>query len=652
MVESRHGAFKNELSNDAAIPHLSDDPGKLVPLEPLGPYSSYNLDVALRWAKAGLRVIPARVTLNEQTGRWNKQPIITGYQQKATTDLEVIKKWFSQNPDARPGILLTDLIVIDADRHGGPDGVAAFEKLADENGGLPACPVTLTASNGKHFYFRQPDDIQLGCSRGSLPNGVDVRGRGGWIMAPGAIRPDGERWMADPTAPDLLDALADGTIPVVPKWLVKIIRTKPQPPGSGPSSAPRTGLTDQPPQSKAVGGRITLSDRERAFAQAALAECATDLAAASPGDRNQTLNAVAYRMGRMVARGWIERPDVADALWAAAKQCGLVQDDGKDSVQATLGSGLEDGTAYPHEDLPDRPIEGDVAKAVPETLTVIWDGDAPLEPLSWLVRDLIEEGAVVLLVGESQAGKSFAVIYLAVSLGAGRPWFTKETKRGGTLILAAEAPGTIPERLEAARIGPATDDDKSEALGLLPIGHIPRVPNLADSENTRLLINTIKNVDAEMRERYNVPLRLVIIDSLISSFAISNWYDPSSISIIGIMRQIGQETNTTVLGVHHHPKDVSRGPAGSFALMAGPDAVISLLRDADPRTGMVAGRSISLFKSRRGPTGWQCGFQLTSVPVCKDADGVAVLSAFVEPIKGSAGTIQAKTKKTRQTAGH
>jgi hypothetical protein len=86
------------------------------------------------------------------------------------------------------------------------------------------------------------------------------------------------------------------------------------------------------------------------YSRKALDDCAAELAGTPEGERNNKLNAVAYRMGRMVARGWIDRDAVCERLMAAARACGL----GKDEAKATLLSGLEAGEAEPHPDLEAR----------------------------------------------------------------------------------------------------------------------------------------------------------------------------------------------------------------------------------------------------------------------------------------------------------
>jgi hypothetical protein len=103
------------------------------------------------------------------------------------------------------------------------------------------------------------------------------------------------------------------------------------------------GWTQEKPQAETPG-------REQKYAAAALDGCAAELGGTPEGERNNKLNAVAYRMGRMVARGWMDRDAVCERLMAAARACGL----GKDEAKATLLSGLKAGEANPHPDLEAR----------------------------------------------------------------------------------------------------------------------------------------------------------------------------------------------------------------------------------------------------------------------------------------------------------
>jgi len=76
------------------------------------------------------------------------------------------------------------------------------------------------------------------------------------------------------------------------------------------------------------------------YARQALRGIAAEIRETPPNTRrNECLNAGAYRMGRMVASGWIDKADVADELSAAAIANGLDIDE----VQRTLASGLTAG---------------------------------------------------------------------------------------------------------------------------------------------------------------------------------------------------------------------------------------------------------------------------------------------------------------------
>src|SRR6516225_9482630 len=101
------------------------------------------------------------------------------------------------------------------------------------------------------------------------------------------------------------------------------------------------------PQSSAAAASV----RERAYAQAALEGCAAELAGAAPGGRNDLLNKLAFRLGRMCARGWIDRADIETALLEAMQANGGVADDGPAAAEATLRSGLDAGM----QDLADEP---------------------------------------------------------------------------------------------------------------------------------------------------------------------------------------------------------------------------------------------------------------------------------------------------------
>jgi RecA-family ATPase len=266
---------------------------------------------------------------------------------------------------------------------------------------------------------------------------------------------------------------------------------------------------------------------------------------------------------------------------------------------------------------------------------------------------------VGLLVGESQAGKSFLAILLGACLSIGKPFFTKRVKQVGTVYVAAEAAATVPERLNAVRNGvvepllaysPAKMDNFD--FHKLPISVIESVPDLVTEEGRQQLIAAIRETAMEMEERHGLPLRLVIIDTLLAAFGLDDWNSPSDTSdVMKVLAFIAQECDVAVVGVHHHGKDRSRGATGSYALTAAADFIISAFRDADD-SGDSKRRWVALTKSRRGATGWQCEFELVSLQVDLDEVGEAVYSAYVFPKTESAGfTSGSKSRPKKQSMG-
>ena len=172
--------------------------------------SSHNLQVALKWQQAGLFVFVARPNKKPQRGvKWRDV---------STTDPDQIKKWFKQWPDALPAIDLAKSghIVLDGDRHGGPDGVAAAEQLfAERSLNAAAIPTVITPQDGRHYWFMQPIEGEpLGNSDKSIRDkAINVRGAGGYVIAPGTRLPDGREYKRDPNTPSALEAVQTGHRP-------------------------------------------------------------------------------------------------------------------------------------------------------------------------------------------------------------------------------------------------------------------------------------------------------------------------------------------------------------------------------------------------------------------------------------------------------
>lgn len=72
---------------------------------------------------------------------------------------------------------------------------------------LPPSLAVRTPSGGVHVYYRQPDEDPIRNSN-ALPDHVDVRGDGGYVIAPPGRNAAGGvyRWLRDDSAAPIVDA--------------------------------------------------------------------------------------------------------------------------------------------------------------------------------------------------------------------------------------------------------------------------------------------------------------------------------------------------------------------------------------------------------------------------------------------------------------
>jgi hypothetical protein len=145
-------------------------------------------ELALAFAAAGFPDFPVDVFWDDERKRWRKLPCIKEWERRATTNPTLIKMWWNKWPCAMPGIPpgRINKVVVDADRHGGSDGVELFHELDRERGPFPPHPVVVTKSGGEHHWFAQP----VSPIRWAKWAGGEVLGHGRFVV--GYAVPQGE----------------------------------------------------------------------------------------------------------------------------------------------------------------------------------------------------------------------------------------------------------------------------------------------------------------------------------------------------------------------------------------------------------------------------------------------------------------------------
>jgi hypothetical protein len=247
-----------------------------------------------------------------------KRPATEGWKAKATADVEMIREWwaggeFTGYPvgiATGPG---SGIFVIDIDRKSGIDGFASLRDLAAQHGSaladFTATMTVATPSGGAHLYFRWDETVlrQKGVhnSSGLLGPGIDVRGIGGLVKAPGC-----GGYQVVPR-----DGIRRTMIVSAPEWLVALTRK--------PEREERSEPQYEPGSVKAQREAERVLDR---------------LGNSAPGTRNNELNVAAFRLGKMGTMS-------ADAAWAELRTVmfSIGANDDESSQRRTFESGWEAG---------------------------------------------------------------------------------------------------------------------------------------------------------------------------------------------------------------------------------------------------------------------------------------------------------------------
>lgn len=158
----------------------------------------------------------------------------------ATTDTDVIRAWWLEDPFANIGINCgrSGIVLVDIDVADGKQGEVSLAALEAAHGALPDGPSVLTASGGQHRLFRPPTGVTVRNSASALASGIDIKATGGLMIAAASLVVDKATkfvkgqytWTSDPWQ----------ELPELPAWVLEEIernRTRTPAPRSA-SSAP------------------------------------------------------------------------------------------------------------------------------------------------------------------------------------------------------------------------------------------------------------------------------------------------------------------------------------------------------------------------------------------------------------------------------
>jgi hypothetical protein len=350
---------------------------------------------------------------------------------------------------------------------------------------------------------------------------------------------------------DLIDALEHALAP----WLPDGAGANP---GSDDVYVPRN--SQQP---------LSAPERERlrAFAVAKLGARRGTLASAEPGGRNSEAFALAAGVGRFVHHGIIAEDEVREAILAACSENGLLKEDGKPAIVATIRSGLHKARNDPlpllKDDVAEPPLRGSAGRlAVHEAEDLLAQ---PSTRARWLVDGWMPADDVSLLGADGGTGKTTLALQLGHALQIGwSHWLGLPIVAGPALYFSAEESvvelhrrlGEIADRVA----GPASAPHR---FGLISYADKDAVLARFDRDGTIRPTPLFAELGQLVRER---AARLLVLDAAADVFG-GNENDRGQVrSFVRLLRGLALDCNCAVLLLAHPSVDgmkSGRGYSGS-----------------------------------------------------------------------------------------
>lgn len=212
------------------------------------------------------------------------------------------------------------------------------------------------------------------------------------------------------------------------------------------------------------------------------------------------------------------------------------------------------------------PVTGEIKGRV---LPLLYADDiTPVTETSDFVEDVLRDAEFSVIYGESNCGKTFFMLDLAMHVALGKPWRGKAVEQGGVIYAALEGGHGTKNRIVAFK-------KHYEIENKIPLAVIPSNLNFLDAAGD--IDALIQAIDGAKSRLGNV--RLIVIDTL--ARAISGGDENSSqdmgqlIINADILREI---TGAHISFIHHSGKDAAKGARGHSSLRAAVDTEIEISR--------------------------------------------------------------------------
>lgn len=543
-----------------------------------------------------------------------KKPQFTGWQKDATCDPHKVHKMWSWPESGNPrhfniGIAAgvpcaalrgEVLLPVDVDVKEEKKGEASLIDLVVDQGLDLATLTTISPTGSQHYYYATPEreDARLKntVSHRKLGDGIDTRGRGGFVVAPGSeINGVAYRWANDLPAKE------------APPWLVEVC------------SISNTGAT------AGNGYEKSHVDMPGAYERGLLwaVNQAPEAIQGQGGDRNTVVH-VAMPL-RDMGVSEISAVDILWEYWNPIKAAPPWTHDELQtkvysayrSAESAFGSKYREPAelAFSAVEVPD--IKCDGLSQLPSATV---SSRFPLVPyrqlktspeVNYLVKGFLPREGVGVLWGPPKCGKSFSWYDIAMHVAMGREYRGRRVTQGTVVYCAFEGAAGYGARTEAFRqhykVAPDTD---------VPLFLMPARTNLI--KDHLALIAAIRS-----QLTSNTAPAMVVLDTLNRSFVGSESKDEDMTAYYLAADALRAAFGCFVQIIHHCGLNGDR-PRGHSSLTGAVSVQHAQSRSGNDLT-------IEVEFMRDGPEGAKIESRLVTVELGKDVEGDPITSCVTVP---------------------
>ena len=511
---------------------------------------------AREWAQTGIPVFPCISNSTSKLGPYKdaKRPATPNGFKDATTNLDQIDRWWSQDPEYNPAFSPASVgwTVVDLDPEAKREGLPeTFE---------------VDTPRGRHCYY----DGAAPTSAGKIGLHIDTRGVGGYVLLPTSVIHDMPYTVA-----------IDRDLAALPQWCHDKLR----------------------PQERVVAAADvaldTAENLQRAVSLLAGYVSAGHVAIEGQGGNNRTYAVAAEVMNLGVsperaielleehfnphcAPPWshdelVTLVDNASryaqnepGAWAIAPAAETFKSEALDKLLAENAQQPDKRSRFHMED---------------ET-----EQEQGKEP-TWLIPNLIPQAATVLMVGASGSYKSFLALDMCLGVATGTNSFGTTPKQGIAIYAAAEGRANLKKaRRRAWKIA-------RQIEGAISDYYVSPAPVIAFEGEMQEFGEQVAKVCGARKPA------LIVLDTLSKMMVGLNENDAGDASkLIRFCDSLVEAFECTVLVIHHMGKDESRGGRGSSAFYAGFDSVLEV--KASRATKAVAVRVLKHKDAEERETPW------------------------------------------------